>query len=153
MLIRLSCDQRSKALSTLLSATDRLLGRVFVLMVSQRSRMDRSRSSSSLPLLTDFLNSTIRAARSFQLRVSGVISNLSDANSATTAMAAIVRICWRFLICIGSSLRPLKVERELQRRFSLALWEFELKNFLLGTQLVEHFQERCAITGCSGAGH
>ena len=46
-----------------------------------------------LPWLTDFFRSTRRAARSFQLRVKGEISSLSEAKRATAAMATTPRIC------------------------------------------------------------
>src|SRR5258708_7975551 len=143
--MRLSCDQRSNALSTWFSATDGSLGRVLVRMLSQWPRMDCSRASKSAPWLTDLRKSAIRAARSFQLRVNGERINLSPAQMAMAAMATAVSNCWRLLTFIAPLIAPMKVEGELQWRFSANLIHLHLPHLLCPPQFFERFPHPLAF--------
>src|SRR5712692_737905 len=149
--MRLSCDQRSNALSTWFSATEGSLGRVLVRMLSQWPRMDCSRASKSAPWLTDLRKSAMRAARSFQLRVNGERINLSPAQMAMAAMATAVSNCWRWLMFIAPLLAPMEVEGELQRRFAANLIDLHVRDLLGGAQLIERFQQRLAVARGPGA--
>src|SRR5439155_19068145 len=142
MLMRLSCDQRSKARRTCCSAIEGLLGSVLVRICSQRLRRLFSRCASRPPFSTFLRRSAMLLERSVQRFPSGVRSNLSAAKSATTAAAANINHCWRFLIFIFASFTPMKIERELQRRFGAAdLNEPDFGNASTGAQPVERFQQ------------
>src|ERR1051326_2004831 len=155
MLIRLSCDQRSKARSTSFSATETLLERVLVLIPSQRSRMDCSRATNNVPWLTDFFKSAMRSVRSFQLAMSGERTNLSPARMATALMARMARRCCRFLMFISASSLPMKVKRELQGCLAAATdrIDFQAGDFFGRAQLVEHFQKGLVILRNSRTGY
>ena len=65
-------------------------------------------------------------------------------------MATMASACCRFLIFIGPSFTPLKVERELQRRFAPHLIDLHVADFFGMPQLIEHSQKRLAVTGGAG---
>src|SRR5207247_9501154 len=104
----------------------------------QRLRMARSRSSRNAPWRIDSFNSAIRSERAFQLRASGEKISRSDTSNATAPMATMASACCRFLIFIGPSFTPLKVERELQRRFAPHLIDLHVADFFGMPQLIEH---------------
>src|SRR6266496_1045068 len=151
-LIRLACAQRSNALSTSFSAAETLSGSVLVLMASQRARIACSRANNSEPWLSAFVNSVIRAARSFQRVVNGVKTSLSPTRSVTATAARMARSCWRLSIFIGAPWSPVEVEGELQGRLAANLIHFEVGHLLGRAQLVQHFQKRLIIPGHTGAG-
>src|ERR1051326_272621 len=152
MVTRLSRSHLRKAFSTCSSAMDSSVGSVFVRMRSQVARRACSRSIMFLPLVTFSRKSAMALERSFQNCVSGVMSNLSAAKSATTAMAAIVRSCWRFLIFNASSFVPAEIKCKLQRRFiASGGWPVQIANLAAGPQIVPNLEQRLAVLRCPGA--
>src|SRR6266513_275210 len=138
MLTRLSCDQRSHALSTWLSATDTLFDSVLTRFLSQSSRMDFSRFSIRLPSSTDFFNRAICLVRSSQVPVSGTKINLLPSQSAMQPMATMVKSCWRFLTFIAASFVPVKVKSKLQRRLAACLLDMNIGHAWGRAQFVAH---------------
>src|SRR5689334_17479801 len=152
MLMRLSSDQRSKALSTWFSAAETSSGNVLVRMLSQRSRMRLPRWIKASPCATDLRSSAMRVERSFQPATSGVKTSLSAMNRPMPTAARMVSSCWRFLVVTGASWSPLEIEGELQRRLAAQLIDLDVADLLGGPELVEHVQKRLVVPGGAGAG-
>src|SRR5258708_39699944 len=99
-----------------------------------------------LPLVTRSRRSVIALERSFHHCVNGVMSTLSATNSATTAAAAIIRSCWRFLIFTSPSFVPAEIECELQRRFvSSCGWPVQFADFPTVAQVCPNREQGRAV--------
>src|ERR1043166_9875609 len=96
----------------------------------------------------------MRLARAFQVPISGSTTNLSAAAMPSTAMAAIVSSCWRFLICTVSSLVPGKAKGKLNGRgLAAGLPQVDFGNLPDSAQLSDGFEQRGIVSGHTGAGH
>src|ERR1041384_693593 len=74
----------------------------------------------------------------------------SAASRLMPPMARMARSCCRFLIFIGASLDPLKVERELQRRVAADRINLHVADLFGRTQLIDDFVKGLPIPRRSG---
>src|SRR5207245_676474 len=148
-----SCSHESSALKSCCSATEVLFDKVLLRIWSQWLRRPLSRATKLFALVTLIFRSAMRSERLFHAPISGSMSNLSAANSATAVIAMTVRSCWRLLANMAVGLVPMKVEGELDAgRLPSRHSDVDISNARNSAQLLQRSEQSLVVAGHAGAG-